>query len=221
MCKSSKQISQFTIEGTVAGILVEDGYKLKYLRITVASGTEYLVKVAKELRGSLASVLVPGLGVRVAGEKKLNLKNGTMKLKAYTVVPVAQAVTAGLPCPSSCEGQASHLPFLCPESSQSQERIEGEVRPGTSSKTQAKILVCQKSDCQKRGGAAVCQALQTALCERGLEDRVCIQGTGCLKQCKAGPNIVLMPDKTRYSRIEPADIPALIEKHFATTHIPG
>jgi (2Fe-2S) ferredoxin len=44
--------------------------------------------------------------------------------------------------------------------------------------------------------------------------QVTIKGTGCMKQCKAGPNIV-MPDKTRYSRIRPQDIPNLVDKHFA------
>ena len=62
-------------------------------------------------------------------------------------------------------------------------------------------MVCQKSDCMKRGGKAVCQALEAALSDRGLEDQVTIKGTGCMKNCKAGPNLV-MPDKTRYSRIQ-------------------
>jgi (2Fe-2S) ferredoxin len=66
----------------------------------------------------------------------------------------------------------------------------------------------------KRGGKAVCQALSAALGDRGLSDEVAIKGTGCLKQCSAGPNIVVMPDKTRYSRIQAAQIPKMIDKHF-------
>jgi len=50
----------------------------------------------------------------------------------------------------------------------------------------------------KRGGK-VCQALEAALSAHGLEDKVAIKGTGCMKTA-AGPNLV-MPDKTRYSRI--------------------
>lgn len=86
----------------------------------------------------------------------------------------------------------------------------------TKTKTSS-ILVCQKSDCMKRGGKALCQALEMALCDRGLEDQVAIKGTGCLKQCKAGPNLVVMPDKTRYSRIQAAQVPELIDKHFVAT----
>jgi (2Fe-2S) ferredoxin len=78
----------------------------------------------------------------------------------------------------------------------------------------ATILVCQKSSCMKRGGKEACQAMQAALEVRGLSEQVSIKGTGCLKDCKAGPNIVMMPDKKRYSKVQAAQIPALIDKHF-------
>lgn len=84
------------------------------------------------------------------------------------------------------------------------------------SKTKATILMCQKSDCMKRGGKALCQALEAALSDRGLEDQVTIKGTGCMKNCKGGPNLV-MPDKTRYSRIQADQVPALMNKHFANS----
>ena len=56
--------------------------------------------------------------------------------------------------------------------------------------------------------------MQAALEIRGLSEQVSIKGTGCLKDCKAGPNIVMMPDKKRYTRVEATQIPALIDKHF-------
>ena len=85
-------------------------------------------------------------------------------------------------------------------------------------KNKASILVCQKSDCMKRGGKAVFQALQAALNAHGLEDQVTIKGTGCMKNCKAGSNLV-MPDKTRHSRIQAVQIPTLIEKHLVAKSI--
>ncbi|HIK04292.1 MAG TPA: (2Fe-2S) ferredoxin domain-containing protein [Trichormus sp. M33_DOE_039] len=81
-------------------------------------------------------------------------------------------------------------------------------------KAKATILMCQKSDCMKRGGNGLCQALEAALSDRGLEDQVTIKGTGCMKNCKAGPNLV-MPDKTRYSSIRADQVPLLIDKHFS------
>jgi (2Fe-2S) ferredoxin len=82
-------------------------------------------------------------------------------------------------------------------------------------KGKASILVCQKSSCMKRGGKEACHAMQAALKIRGLSEQVNIKGTGCLKDCKAGPNIVMMPDKKRYTKVQAAQIPALIDKHFA------
>jgi (2Fe-2S) ferredoxin len=35
-----------------------------------------------------------------------------------------------------------------------------------------------------------------------------------MKNCKAGPNLV-MPDKTRYSKIKSEQVPALIDRHFS------
>lgn len=176
----SKQVSQFTLEGRFLNFVLEDGYKLKYLRLAAAEG-EYWIK-CKTLQESAELRLIPGDWIQVVGESKLDLKTGKLKLKATQVLPaIPNAVVATQPVPA---------------------------------KKKANILVCQKSSCMKRGGTAVCQALQSAISDRGLEDQVAIKGTGCLKQCKAGPNIV-MPDKTRYSRIQAAEIPEVIERHFA------
>jgi len=223
MYQSGKQVSEFSLEGEILSLVIEDGCKLKYLRIGTDRKVEFLVKLSKELRSFLAPVLTPGLRVQVAGEKELNLKNGKIKLKARSLT-LAQGHNAR--SPEQLDSTSVPAAVLI---------SVGEARPYVGvandktevisptatktvkapAKTQTKILVCQKSDCQKRGGAAVCKALETALNARGLEGQVTVQGTGCLKQCKAGPNIVVMPDKTRYSRIKPAEIPAIIDKHFA------
>lgn len=187
MCKSN-QISEFNLEGRFLGFVLEDGYKLKYLRLANAEG-EYWIKLAKPLRETLDRSLSPGTWVRVAGERKLKSKTGELKLKAYLVEP------------SALRNAGASPPIA--------EKIEA-----PDAKPKATILVCQKSDCCKRGGIEVCQALQKTLRDRGLEDIVTIKGTGCLKQCKAGPNIVMMPDKTRYSQVHPDEIPAILDKHL-------
>ena len=80
MYTSCKQVSEFNLEGEILSLIIEDGYKLKYLLISSDHGMEFLVKLCKELRESLSSVLTPGLRVQVAGEKQLNSKNGKLKL---------------------------------------------------------------------------------------------------------------------------------------------
>ncbi|MEC4803153.1 MAG: (2Fe-2S) ferredoxin domain-containing protein [Jaaginema sp. PMC 1079.18] len=82
-------------------------------------------------------------------------------------------------------------------------------------KTPARILVCGKSACRKRGGMQVCQVLENKLRDRGLEDQVQIKTTGCLKACKQGPNLIVMPDKKRYQRVQAPEVPAIVAEHFA------
>jgi len=207
MYNSCKQVSEFSLEGKI--LIFEDGDKLKYLRISGDRGIEYLVKLCKELRASLSLVLTPGLRVKVAGEKQHNLKNGKIKLKAYSL-KLSDSENPAQPQVDTKNTPVATL--TCDREIHSRTASQTAKAPA---KIKGKILVCQKSDCQKRGGAAVCKALENALNSRGLAGQVIVQGTGCLKQCKAGPNIVVMPDKTRYSRIKPAEIPALIDKHFA------
>lgn len=206
MHTSCKQVSEFSLEGEILSLIIEDGYKLKYLRICSDRGIEFLVKLCKELRASLSSVLTPGLRVQVVGEKEHNLKNGKIKLKAYSLKLSASNDRTQQPLNLA---NAPVALVTSPPTTAPQTAV-------TATKTKTKILVCQKSDCQKRGGPAVCKALENALNSRGLAGQVTVQGTGCLKQCKAGPNIVVMPDKTRYSRIKPAEIPAILDKHFTT-----
>ena len=175
--------SAFNLEGEFLRFEFEDGYKRKYLQLKNAEGV-YCIKLAKYLRSSFELELQPGDWVQIFGEKKFNPKKGTLKLKAERVINTV------------------NTPAKKP--------VISTPKPD---KDKANILVCQKSDCMKRGGKEVCQALQAALSDRGLENEVAIKGTGCLKQCKAGPNVI-MPDKTRYSRIQAEQIPETINKHF-------
>ncbi len=216
MYKSGKQVSEFSLEGEILGLIVEDGCKLKYLRISSDRGVEYLVKLCKELRSFLLPVLTPGLKVQVVGEKELNLKNGKIKLKARRL-KLAQGQNDRSPELLDSTNLPVAVLISDARAIATREFTSGAAAQTVKSpaKTQTKILVCQKSDCLKRGAGGVCKALENALNSRGLEDQVTVQGTGCLKQCKAGPNIVVMPDKTRYSRIAPAEIPAIVDKHFA------
>lgn len=203
----SEQISEFDLEGHFLGFVAEDSYKLKYLRLSTETG-DYSIKMPKELRSSLYRTLHPGDRIRVSGYRKFNLKKGTTKLKAFQITP-AQTASKDVHTSSHPHSRTnSTIPFA-PVAAASEATSE------TVAQKKAHILVCQKSDCCKRGGRTLVRALQEGLSDRGLADQVSIKPTGCMKQCKAGPNLV-MPDKTRYSRVNPAEIPNLLEKHFPT-----
>jgi (2Fe-2S) ferredoxin len=194
ICQEQK--IEFNLVGQLLSFVIKDGYKIKYLRI-IYSGREYWIKPDKEIRDRLNKTLTPGCWVDIRGIKKQCFKTGKLKLKAYSVERVA------LPNPAE-------IPISLPQSP-----------PLKSKAPKASILVCQKSSCWKRGGQAICQALEGSLRDRGLEDKVQIKLTGCLKQCKQGPNVVVMPDKARYSRVEPERAIELVEKHFERDSPPG
>jgi (2Fe-2S) ferredoxin len=195
----STEKSEFCLEGRFIDFVIKDGYKLKGLLLATSEGECY-VKLAKHLRAAFDLGLPPGTWLQVVGYKKHDIKKDKVTLKAERVMA------------------ARYQPELIPTVNPGKESPAINTTKDKAANNKATILVCQKSDCMKRGGKAVCQALEAALSNRGLEDQVTIKGTGCMKNCKAGPNLV-MPGKTRYSRVAAAQVPALMDKHFADNRL--
>jgi (2Fe-2S) ferredoxin len=76
----------------------------------------------------------------------------------------------------------------------------------------AKILVCQKSSCRKRGGKGLLSEIEKTLCDRGLEELVEIEGTGCLKHCHSAPSCVFQVGKRQYKKMHPEAIVNILLK---------
>lgn len=203
MSKYECRESEFNVQGRFLGFASKDSYKLKYLRLSANTG-EFVIKIPKEMRLTLYRTLTPGDWLHVSGYQEFCPKKGITKIKAAQIIPTAVS---------------NPLSDAVPFAPQSAPKSVPQSTAGGFDK-KANILVCQKSDCCKRGGRALVEALQTELGDRGLADQVAIKPTGCMKQCKAGPNLV-MPDKTRYSQIRPSDVPDLLKKHFPTPAEPG
>lgn len=207
----SKLKSGFRLEGRLLSVVLKDGYKVKGLRLATSSG-EYKIKLPKDVRKSLIADLTPGDWLCVSGQQKIDMKKGTVTLKAASVNRTT---------PGAVETVAPHHPDQIPDQIQHQADAkpsqEKEFQDPESKQTRKPetILVCKKSDCCKRGGRAVSQTLEKILSDRQLEGQVTIKQTGCMKRCKAGPNIV-MPDKTRYSRVSPDELPEIVDKHIQT-----
>ncbi|PSB35231.1 (2Fe-2S) ferredoxin domain-containing protein [Stenomitos frigidus] len=193
MTKLDRQPSAWHLEGRFLGFMLKDD-KPKRMQLMTANGT-CSIKLAKDIRASVSQTLNPGDWVQVWGETKAGYKakvsdKTDRSLKAYKVSKAA---------PSSIE---QTLPAT-PQETKLQ-------KPAAS----ATILICQKSDCMKRDSKGVCRALETALSDRGLTDQVTIRSTGCMKDCKVGPNVVFIPEKTRYSKVSARDAATLIDKQF-------
>ncbi|AFY52999.1 NADH:ubiquinone oxidoreductase 24 kD subunit [Rivularia sp. PCC 7116] len=186
------ETSEFCLQGRFLDFVIKDGYKLRGLLLETAEGERY-IKLAKHLRHSFDLRLPPGSWLQVVGEKKYDTKTGEVKLKAERVMAARQE--------AEIRQEALAIP--------SEKKKEKSAKPPKANT----ILVCQKSSCMKRGGKKLCQALAASISERGLEDQVTIKGTGCMKKCKAGPNLI-MPDKTRYTKIQAEQVSTLMDKHF-------
>lgn len=82
--------------------------------------------------------------------------------------------------------------------------------------SKAKILICQKSRCLKRGGKNLVSKLEKTLYEQGLQDQVIIESSGCLKRCSEAPSCVLEMAAQKYSevyRAHPNEITCLLKKY--------
>lgn len=180
----SAKISAFNLEGRFIGFVGELETQPKRLRLATAEGERY-IKLSKELRSSLYQALTPGDWLKVSGEQKYKYKTGELKLKAEQVT----------------------LKTASPQAKVSQPEA-------AAPKTKACVMVCQKSSCCKRGASQVLGALTESIRTRGLEEQVAIKGTGCMKQCKSGPCVVVMPDKSRYTKVAPKEALGLVDKHF-------
>ena len=188
MSKQSKT-PEFRLRGQFLGFVAPDA---KQIRLATPTG-EFTVKLPKELRPGLNRELTLGDWLEVIGSQTRDLESGKLKLKAERVLT---------------------LPQSQPATTTPSELVPIQAIPNAQSRPyrKAEILVCQKSDCCKLGGNALMRELQAELNQRGLTD-IQLKGTGCMKRCKAGPNLI-MPDKSRYSRIQADDVAALLDQHF-------
>jgi (2Fe-2S) ferredoxin len=72
---------EFNLVGQLKGLVFQDGYKLKYLRLEVED-REYLIKVRKEQRSQFEQLKPEGIQLKVTGEVNRCHKTGKITLKA-------------------------------------------------------------------------------------------------------------------------------------------
>lgn len=222
---SSKRILPFDLEGVCQ--IPDQEEASKVIVLSTALG-EYLITLPKKLRSSVDVLALAGQPVRVRGKKTLHLKKGWMTLKANAIAPLSSAPTPPEPELGTQTPERERSEDDTPKKKKSRKGkdtafVVGD-RPSSpqpaaksaspSKKSQAQILVCKKSDCCKKGGIDVIKALRTELNDRQLGHQVNVKPTGCMKRCKAGPNLV-MPDKTRHTRVKAKDVPLLVEQHVS------
>ncbi len=76
------------------------------------------------------------------------------------------------------------------------------------------VLVCAGGACLSCRSGTVAEAFAAAICERGLGERVRVVNVGCMGLCEAGPLVLVSPDGVYYPRLEPEQVPRVVEEHL-------
>jgi hypothetical protein len=183
--KSQSANTVSNLVGQFVGYELKDGYKVKRLNLLTADGLQS-VKLTKEARAALfrlnsGRTIVPGTLLSLAVEAKFD--DGAIKYKVYDLQILAAATTIEL----------TNLPVA--ESDAPRPKI-------------TKIRVCDRGTCRKRGALGVYAQLQQEITDRGLGNQVVLEKTGCLKDCKHGPNVTI--GKMGHNQVAASDAVALL-----------
>ena len=166
----------FNLEGTFLKFMGKDLDKPKSIVVEVEQ-EQMAIQLPKALRTTVRGHLQPGDRVHCVGRSQIDFADGIIKLQAYQLFPLSPVNGKPVALPPA----AAPLPLPA---------VQGVA--AVLEKKPAKILICQKSGCQKRGGRQLVVALERVLRERQLQGQVKIQYTSCQKRCSKAPNLTIM-----------------------------
>lgn len=144
---------------------------------------EHQIVLGKNLRRMMYRYLDPQDWVRVVGTQSLNRRSGLMEWKATEISKLSAEQVDQLQ-------RETILP-----------KVSDQPKP-------IRVLICQQSDCRQRGSSAVSQAMKETIDADCLD--ISIQATGCMKRCKIGPNVVMVPGRA-HSQVTPGEGRSLIQ----------
>ena len=76
------------------------------------------------------------------------------------------------------------------------------------------VLVCGGTPCLLKGARLIKDLLQQEIGHYQLTEEIRVVETGCLGPCDEGPVVIVYPEGVMYSRLQPADIPRIVENHL-------
>ena len=189
----SSEIIPFQLQGKFVGFIYKSNGQAKSLILAVGE-RELRIKIDKSLQDTHFLNLLPGDWISITGEQEFKKEKFTkLKLKAYEI--------DRLSCDVKCNPQEE----------------TNAMGKGKACAKKGKILICNKSDCAKRGGKKLYDVLEKTISNLGLEKHVTIQKTGCQKRCGKAPNMILMPGRSKHSKPNPKNIAGLLEEHYITS----
>lgn len=190
--------STYQIEGEFLGFIPKPGNEFKHIQVQVGERV-ISIKLAKELRETLGQTLHQGDRLLIFLEQTGSGLGSKLKLKSDRVEKLG----------------ASSESIIIESSTSISSSVSSSAKTAKSKKIKkGKILVCRKSSCSKRGGKQLYRALAETLNQLGLQDQVSIELTGCQKQCKKAPSLILMPGKVKHAYVHPNDLASLLKAHY-------
>ena len=76
------------------------------------------------------------------------------------------------------------------------------------------VLICGGTGCTSSGSKQIQAAFKENIESFGLSDEVKIVQTGCFGLCALGPVVIIHPEGTFYSRVQPEDVKEIVEEHL-------
>lgn len=76
------------------------------------------------------------------------------------------------------------------------------------------VLVCGGTGCTSSGSEQIVSTLEYEIAKQGLEQEVKVIKTGCFGLCALGPIMIVYPEGSFYSMVQPEDIPEIVSEHL-------
>ena len=76
------------------------------------------------------------------------------------------------------------------------------------------VLVCGGTGCTSSGSVSIQEAFQKHIDANGLTEEIKLVQTGCFGLCAMGPVVIIHPDGTFYSRVQPEDVEEIVTEHL-------
>jgi len=68
--------------------------------------------------------------------------------------------------------------------------------------------------CSDKGSTSLQEALEELLQVKNLSPHVEVRSTGCMRNCRQGISVKVMPDNLLYGKVKMADLPQIVEQHL-------
>ncbi len=83
------------------------------------------------------------------------------------------------------------------------------------------VLVCGGTGCTSGGSDKVLETLREGIKANGLDKEITVVQTGCHGMCEAGPIVIVYPEGTFYTHVNPQDAKEIVAEHLLKGRVVG